>query len=195
MISSKQLWILAGGNGAGMSTFYDIFLADRGLTFINADLIAKDTDNLENSNYNAATIAEQLRYDLLEQGISYCYETVFSHASKIDFVGKAIARGYEIILAYIHLDNPELNEARVYQRVAAGGHNVPIDKIYARIPRTMKYISKALPLVSEARLLNNSCRNDPFKQVAVVKRGECTYAINPLPDWAETILKEIPTGE
>jgi predicted ABC-type ATPase len=194
MTASKQLWILAGGNGAGKSTFYDKFLANRGITFVNADLIAKDIDaeNLENLNYKAATIAAQLRDDLLEQGISFCYETVFSHESKIDFVGKAIARGYEIILVYIHLDNPELNEARVHQRVTTGGHNVPVDKIYTRIPRTMKHIAKVLPLVSEARLLNNSYRDDPFKQVAIVKKGQRTYVIDPLPDWAEAILREIP---
>ena len=55
MTASKQLWILAGGNGAGKSTFYDKFLAYRGITFVNADLIAKDIDaeNLEELNYKA----------------------------------------------------------------------------------------------------------------------------------------------
>ncbi len=194
MTASKQLWILAGGNGAGKSTFFDIFLAQRGIAFVNADLIASDIDaeNLEELGFKAAAIAEKLRNDLLEQEISFCYETVFSHVSKIDFVGNALARGYEIILVYIHLDNPELNEARVCQRVMTGGHNVPADRIHSRIPRTVNNIAKVLPLVSEARLLNNSYYDDPFKQVAVVNKGRRTNVISPLPSWAEFILKEVP---
>ena len=38
----KQLWILAGGNGAGKSTFYDLMLAPLGIPFINADFITKE---------------------------------------------------------------------------------------------------------------------------------------------------------
>ena len=95
------------------------------------------------------------RERLLQQGVSFCFETVFSHVSKIDFVANAKAQGYEIVLVYIHLDTSELNEARVYQRVTEGGHSVPVDKIHSRIPRTMKHIGAVLPLVDEARLLDN----------------------------------------
>ncbi len=97
-----------------------------------------------------------------------------------------------IILVYIHLDNPGLNEARVYQRVSNGGHNVPTDKIHSRIPRTMKNITTVLPLVNEARLFNNSSRNNPFQPVAIVKKGRCEWSIDPVPNWAEDILGDIP---
>ncbi|HSM90015.1 MAG TPA: hypothetical protein VLT56_08315 [Desulfobacterales bacterium] len=114
------------------------------------------------------------------------------HESKIDFVARAKALGYEIILVYIHLDTPALNEARVHQRVAEGGHYVPAEKTHTRIPRTMKHVAAVLPLVNEARLLNNSSRKNPYRQVAVVKRGRRTKAIDPLPNWAEEILRDIP---
>ncbi len=190
----KQLWILAGGNGAGKSTFYEKFLEELGIKFVNADTIAKNipAKDEEELNYKAATIAAEIRDRLLDQGISFCYETVFSHESKIDFVSNAVARGYEIILVYIHLDNPALNEARVHQRASDGGHSVPVEKIHSRIPRTMKHIAKVLPMVSEARLLDNSSHDDAFKQVAIVKKGKRTYAIDPPPDWAEAMLEEIP---
>jgi len=196
MTTSKQLWVLAGGNGAGKSTFYDKNLAAEGMLFLNADQISKDidTENTEESSYKASTIATQLRDKLLEQGVTFCYETVFSHESKIDFISKAIAQDYEVILVYIHLESPELNEARVCQRMAEGGHAVPIDKIHSRIPRTIKNISKVLPLVHEARILNNSYRSDPFKTMAIVKKGQLTCAVDSLPDWVQTILGEILQG-
>ena len=194
MTVSKQLWILAGGNGAGKTTFYEKLLAPKGIRLVNADMIAKiiNPNNPESVSYKAASLVDKIREKFLYQGITFCFETVFSHVSKIDFVAKAKANSYEIILIYIHLDTLELNEARVYQRVTEGGHNVPVAKIHSRIPRTIKNIAKTLPLVNEARLLNNSSRDNPFHVVATVKQGGRKYAINPLPEWAEYILSDIP---
>lgn len=165
MTVSKQLWILAGGNGAGKTTFYEKLLAPKGIRLVNADMIAKiiNPNNPESVSYKAASLVDKIREKFLYQGITFCFETVFSHVSKIDFVAKAKANSYEIVLIYIHLDTLELNEARVYQRVTEGGHNVPVAKIHSRIPRTIKNIAKALPLVNEARLLNNSSRDNPFQ--------------------------------
>ena len=194
MTVSKQLWVLAGGNGAGKTTFYNLFLAPNGIRLVNADIIAKaiSPENSEKVSYEAANVVEQIREELLQQSVSFCFETVFSHVSKIDFVAKAKAQGYEIILVYIHLDTSELNEARVYQRVTEGGHNVPVDKVHSRIPRTMKHIAAVLPIVNEARLLDNSYRKNPFQQVASVKRGRRQWINDPLPQWAEEILKDVP---
>lgn len=194
MISSKQLWLLTGGNGAGKSTFYRLFLAPRGINLVNADLIAKNinSENPEKESYNAAKIAVEILGNLLDEGTSFCYETVFSHISKIDLTARAKAKGYEIILVYIHLDSPGLNEARVKQRVTEGGHSVPAEKIHSRIPRVLKNISKILPVVDEARLLDNSSREKPFQQVAIVKKGKRKELLKPLPEWAKAILNEIP---
>ena len=124
MSQSKQLWILVGGNGAGKSTFYRLFLQQRGMPFVNADLIAKQLfpDDPEGNSHDAARLAEVERLRLLEQGLSFCYETVFSHVSKIDFLGQAKALGYQIILVFIHLEQSNLNQARVCQRVLEGSH-------------------------------------------------------------------------
>jgi len=194
MTDSKQLWLLAGGNGAGKSTFYDKNLASKGIQFVNADQISKNiyADKDEKSSYKAATIAEKIREDLLEQGITFCYETVFSHESKIDFVNEAVSLDYEVVLVYIHLEDPKLNEARVHQRITEGGHAVPIEKIYSRIPRTIKHVAEILPIVSEARLLDNSYHSDPFKTIAIVKEGRLISKVDSLPDWAKDILIKIP---
>ncbi len=193
MTGSKHLWILAGGNGAGKSTFYRLYLSKYGIKFINADLIAKEIDskNSENLSYHAAALAAKIREDLINQGVSFCFETVFSHESKIDFIAKAKAHGYKITLVYIHLSSPELNEARVHQRISEGGHSVPSEKIHSRIPRTMQHIKAALPLVDHVRLLDNSSQDDPFLQVAVIKSQKCEELISPLPEWAREILGDI----
>ena len=79
MATPRQLWVLAGGNGAGKTTFYNLYLAKYGIKFVNADLIAKDIDpeNTEGFSYYAATLAAKIREDLISQGVSFCFETVF----------------------------------------------------------------------------------------------------------------------
>lgn len=194
-MGTKQLWVLAGGNGAGKSTFYRTFLLKRGLPFVNADEIAKELEgDLGERNRKAALHAESLRYEMLEEGISFCFETVFSHPSKIDILAFAKARGYKITLVYIHLSSTELNEARVHQRVTEGGHHVAVEKIHSRIPRTLRYIAQALPLADEVRLLDNSSRKQPFQQVAMVKKGNVVPFVSPLPDWAKSILAGSPSS-
>jgi hypothetical protein len=54
----------------------------------------------------------------------------------------------------------------------------------------MKNIKSALSLVDEARLLNNSFRDDPFQQIIVLKAGEYKELISPLPGWVIEILPD-----
>lgn len=190
MSGRKQLWVLAGGNGAGKSTFYQQYLSKYGIKFVNADLIARtmDKNNPERLSYEAAILAAEMRENMIAMGESFCFETVFSHASKIDFIAAAKAYGYTIILVYIHLIYPSLNEARVYQRTLAGGHGVPAEKIYSRIPRTMANIKTAVPLVDETWILDNSSGQNRFQQMAIIKNGYCEKKVHPLPLWVMDLL-------
>lgn len=190
MSNDKQLWILSGGNGAGKSTFYHQFLAPTGLPFINADILAKklDAENTQTISYQAAKLAEKLRKNLLQLGTNFCFETVFSHPSKIDFLAEAKSNGYEIILIYIHLQSDELNLARVAQRVMQGGHSVPTDKVVSRIPRTMRYVKDALPLVDIAQFYDNSSTSQPFLSVAQLEKSKLVKQMEILPLWAKEML-------
>ena len=192
MTERKQLWILAGGNGAGKSTFYRTQLAPLGLPFVNADILAKEVypQSPEEHSYDAAKLATEIRFQLLHEGRSFCFETVFSHPSKIDFVAQAKALGYEIILVFIHLDSVSLNQARVAQRLSEGGHNVPDEKVASRIPRVLQNIKKTLPLCDQVRILNNSRIDSPFEQVAVIRNGKKLQQEIALPDWAKELLED-----
>ena len=190
MATGKQLWVLAGGNGAGKSTFYRLCLQPRGMAFVNADQIARDIapDNPGQASYEAASHAGLFRQALLEEGASFCYETVFSHPSKIDFVAEAKARGYEVILVFVHLDNSMLNKARVSQRVAEGGHNVPDDKIEARLPRTLDNVKIAMALADQVHLLDNSRSDAPLRRLAVLRHGQAELLQNETPAWVRDLL-------
>jgi len=193
MSQPKQLWVLVGGNGAGKSTFYRLYLQPKGMPFVNADLIAKQLfpDDPEGNSYNAARLAEMERMRLLEQGQSFCYETVFSHVSKVDFLAQAKARGYQIVLVFIHLEQSDLNQARVAQRVTEGGHSVPADKIESRIPRTLANVARAIPLCDQVRVLDNSSCDQPYKKVVTIKSGVLIFKLEPLPKWANDLIDHL----
>ncbi len=190
MNPAKQLWMLTGGNGVGKSTFYKLYLKPLGLPFVNADIIAKFSfpDAPEAHSYEAAKLADQIRNELLLNGDSFCFETVYSHPSKIDFVAKAKALGYEIIMVFIHLENVQLNQARIAQRVNEGGHSVPDDKVQSRIPRTLQNIKASIPLCDRLQVYDNSYQDSPYRPVFSVKNGKVTVLADTLPDWANDLL-------
>lgn len=188
----KQLWILVGGNGAGKSSFYRLMLKSRGIPFINADLIAREIypDDPEENSYNAAKIAEQMCKEQIQAGNSFCFETVFSHPSNVDFLGQSRALGYQIILVLVHLGHTDLNKARISQRVSEGGHKVPDEKVEQRIPRTLAHVKKAIPLCDQVRILDNSRSDNPFIPVLSIIRGQMTRHFHPLPEWVRNPVDE-----
>ena len=189
-MEAKQLWLLAGGNGAGKSTFYRTRLAPLGIPLVNADLIAKELfpEAPEVHSYQAMQIVEQICDNLLHDGRSFCFETVFSHPSKVDFAGKAKALGYQIILVMIHLEPASLNKARVAQRVEEGGHDVPDEKVEARIPRLLRHIKAVIPLCDHVTLLDNSRADNPFVRVLTIRDGLLEKMLDPLPGWAQELV-------
>ena len=160
------------------------------MAFINADILAQQLypNEAEKRSYDAAKIAENIRLELLTEGRSFCFETVFSHPSKIDLIAKAKTLGYEIVLVYIHLETTALNQARVSQRVSKGGHHVPSDKVISRTPRVMKNIKQAFQLCDLSYLLDNSRLDNPFQQVAEIRHGQMSLIKEPMPTWTTELI-------
>ena len=188
----KQLWLLVGGNGAGKSTFYRLVLKPLGLPFVNADRLAQLVlvypDAAQERSYEAALLAKQQRNTLLLSGASFCFETLYSHPSKIDFTARAKALGYCVIMVVIHLEQAELNTARVAQRVREGGHNVPTEKLLKRIPLMLEQVRASIPLCDEVRVFDNSSAEDPFQPVMTIKMGAVELHQHPEPRWAAQLV-------
>ena len=191
-MSPPQLWLLAGGNGAGKTTFYRNSPALSGLPFVNADRIARRLrpDAPEPVNVEAAVEADRLRTRYIESGVSFCAETVFSHPSKVQLVERAKANGYEVNLVYVHLAD-ELYAARVLQRVSEGGHDVPAEKILVRVFRLRERVREALPMCDSAWLYDNSDSDRPFELVLSVEASRISAHVTPTPSWASHLTSGI----
>ncbi len=108
------------------------------------------------NSYHASFIATYLVNKLLLSGQSFCYETVMSHISKVQLLAQAKKVGYKTYLYFVFTDNVELNIARVKLRVRQGKHHVDASLIKSRYPRTFKLLPKALAIVDEAFVIDNS---------------------------------------
>lgn len=189
------LVVLAGPNGAGKSTFFKHFLRAEGLPFINADLIAAELgagDPLAIATA-ATRLANRYREELLEQKTSFVFETVFSDpvGDKVAFLRRAQDEGYRVLLIFIGLDSAAVSQARVIERVARGGHDVPDDKLHSRFPRSLANLSRAIETVELAMLFDNSKADQPFRHVATFERGELGAVTELRPGWLAKIIEPL----
>ncbi len=186
-----QLVVIAGPNGAGKSTFYQAFLARMDLPYLNADNVEAETglDSIE-----AARLLDTMRAQLIDDGMGFITETVFSdpYGSKLDMIRSAVEAGYDVVLVYIGLMSPELSERRVDQRIAKGGHDVPRDRLASRYERSLKNLQEAIAFVPVVKLYDNSLADEPFRPVATFQNGAITTRMKGrLPGWARGI---VPSG-
>lgn len=108
------------------------------------------------NSYLAATLAEAVRQELLEEGQTFTFETVMSHRSKIDFMRAARARGYRVYLYFVATDDPAINIDRVHRRVLQGGHPVADDKVIDRYHKSISLMTEACEVAHRAYIFDNS---------------------------------------
>lgn len=168
-----RLDLIAGPNGAGKTTLFErVIEPDRpGLPFINADRIAHDRfpgQELE-SSYLASEIAANARDALMAARIDFCTETVFSHESKVSLVTAAASTGYDVVLHVVMIPL-KLSGPRVSARAAAGGHDVPTEKLATRFMRLWPHIVTAVPHCHHALFYDNTGSDGPV-EVASFRYG------------------------
>ena len=133
---SKQLYIIAGCNGAGKTTASFTILPEvlHCKEFINADEIAKGLSPFqpESVAMQAGRIMIARMDELLQKGETFAFETTLATKSYKQKIEWAQANGYEVTLLFFWLDSPNMAKKRVAQRVAEGGHSIPSQTIERR---------------------------------------------------------------
>jgi len=135
-------------------------------------------------------MATQLRYDCLEKGKDFVFETVFSSEEKLDFVYKAKEAGYFIRFFFVCTSDPAINVARITQRYINGGHEVSISKVISRYYKSILNAAKAIAVVDRAYVYDNSVDNRLPSLLYRTTNGQLfkEYTDN-IPQWAQIILR------
>ncbi|MEC4117447.1 hypothetical protein [Myroides phaeus] len=141
------------------------------------------------NSYIAAVIAEFMRYILLDCDVSFSFETVMSHPSKVEFLKEAKAKGFKTYLYFISTQDPSINISRVANRVGKGGHDVDTDKIVSRYYRSMELLCDAFLSVDRAYIIDSSMEDGI--SVFVEKNGDdVTITSEEVPEWIGKYLLE-----
>jgi predicted ABC-type ATPase len=136
--------LVAGPNGSGKTTLVRSGVLSRVLdvppTSLNADDLARELADGQLPTMAQSLRAAQLCDDQLdarlEAGESVMIETVLSSDKLQRRVELAQRTGYRASLVYITLREAALNVARVAQRHAGGGHDVPPQRVLDRRARS-----------------------------------------------------------
>jgi predicted ABC-type ATPase len=179
---------LAGPNGAGKTTFFHAHLKPAALRFVNADVLAGE---LQLEPYAAARAADALRRELARQRESFVFETVFSDpvGDKLEFLRDAVRQGYRVVLCFIGISSPAVSEERVAMRVSQGGHDVPLEKLQQRFPRTLVNLRTAIRELPQVLIFDNDDLSKPFRKAAESEDGRMIFRADPLPLWLAGLLE------
>ena len=154
---------------------------------VEEDCIRFNSAEATNS-YTVALLVNFLQDECINRGISFSQETVFSHRSKVEALAKAHAVGFRTYLYYVATDNPIVNAARVAQRYAQGGHDVPLEKIASRYVRSLANVKLAFPYLSRAFFFDNSGAEMKYVASYSDKDGiEIHVSEGELPEWFRQI--------
>lgn len=147
-------------------------------------------DSVIINSYHASVLADFIRRKLVDQKISFSFETVMSHPEKIQFLKFARSNGFRTYLYFIATEHPDINVERVQIRVASGGHPVPENKIRERYTKSIALLFEALEQSDRAYIFDNSGTTKAF--IAEITNGELLeFKVTEIPHWFdEAVVKK-----
>ena len=158
---NKNLYIIAGCNGAGKTTASFTILPEilNCKEFVNADEIAKGLSPFqpEKVSFEAGRIMLRRINELLDVNENFAFETTLATKSYRSKIIEAQKKNYNVTLLFFWLQNVDLAIERVKTRVQEGGHNIETTVIRRRYIGGIKNLFNIyLPLVNETMIFDNS---------------------------------------
>jgi predicted ABC-type ATPase len=165
-VAKPQIFVLAGCNGAGKSSIGGQALQAAGIPYFNPDLAAREAIAtatalgriLTQGEANAWAWEEgvaRLRRAIAQRG-NYALETTLGGETIVGLLMEAATAGLAVNVWFVGLDSVELHVARVAQRVARGGHDIPRADIERRYVRSRLNLIRLLPKLNQLVVYDNS---------------------------------------
>ena len=203
-MANATIVVLAGVNGAGKSSIGGTRLRDVGVNYFNPDeaarIIRETTGcSLEEANGRAWAEGKQRLEQAIAQRKRFNFETTLGGNTIPSLLRKAADAGLDVLIWFVGLSSPEQHIARVRARVAAGGHDIPEEKIRERWDGSQRNLIVLLPHLTELKVFDNSADADPesgeipspvlilhWERGRIV--GPSREAIAQTPEWAKPIF-------
>jgi predicted ABC-type ATPase len=158
---NKNLYIIAGCNGAGKTTASFTILPEilNCKEFVNADEIAKGLSPFqpEKVSFEAGRIMLKRINELLETNQTFAFETTLATKSYKSKIAEAKKQKYNVTLLFFWLETVDLAIERVKTRVIEGGHNIETEVIKRRYINGIKNLFEIyLEIADEVLIFDNS---------------------------------------
>lgn len=197
-----EIRVLAGVNGSGKSSIGGAAIRGAGALYFNPDEAAAKLRQIHPhldqalANSTAWQIGKQLLEKAIAERKDFAFESTLGANTMTMLLIAAAKSGFAVHIWYAGLDNPARNIARVQQRVARGGHDIPEAAIRKRYETSRLNLIKLLPHVTSLRVFDNSTEADPHGGVAPqpvlvldVQRGKIEAVdLTTTPQWAKPIV-------
>lgn len=145
MVNGKVLWLVAGPNGVGKTTYarryIEAFSGSR--NFVNLDEIARGLSPFDPEAERVC--AERVSLDFLRDTLqapngahrSVTPETALAGRTHLRTIDLAHKNGWLVHLLYFGVGSVDVSLARIARRVSEGGHNVPEADARRRFERSI----------------------------------------------------------
>jgi predicted ABC-type ATPase len=176
-MANPTIYVIGGCNGAGKTTFAREFLPKevKCLRFLNADEIARGLSPFDPSAAGiraARLLLEEFRGSVRRRE-TFALESTLSGRTYVKLLRDAKREGFTVLFHYLWLPTVRLALARVRERVAKGGHHVPVADIRRRFTRSRTLlVSDYAPLADRWAVWDN--RTSPSRLMA--ESATCSLA-------------------
>ncbi len=198
------LYVLAGVNGAGKSSVGGYLLTQAGLAWYNPDTFARvlvRDHGYGQEDANGLAWQEGVRRldHALAHGLPHAFETTLGGTTIAQKLRDASA-SHDVMMWFCGLDSPARHIARVRQRVAQGGHDIPEERIRLRCVSAIRNLVALMPTLAHLRVYDNSAQAEVGAAVPEPwlllewAQGRRLFpatlrAAADTPDWAKPVLE------
>ena len=141
-MKTKNVYIIAGPNGSGKTTFAREFLPEyaKCKNFINADLIAQGLSPFspEIVAIKSGKIVLQQIQEYTANGADFAFETTLAGKTYLNLMRKLKNKGYKIHVFFLWIPTAKMAIERIKDRVADGGHNILDIDVKRRFLRSIR---------------------------------------------------------
>ncbi|TKJ37879.1 MAG: Zeta toxin family protein [Planctomycetes bacterium B3_Pla] len=174
-MNNGNVYIIAGPNGSGKTTFAVKFLPEyaRCPNFVNADLIAQGLSPFSPSAaaITAGKLVLEQIHQFADKGVDFAFETTLSGQLYVNLFKSLKEKGYKIHLFFLWIPDTDLAISRIKSRVAQGGHDVPVQDVLRRFSRSISNFFKLYQSLADSWLLFDNAGVNPIL-IAECKHGK-----------------------